>query len=156
MTRYEIRDIDQSAEIAAFKAELARCRELSELRLQSEQKLIAERDKLKAELDATRHLEKDLEDAMAERDLAIEQRNMGAEIIEGNCKIIDTLKAERDSYRVRQESYYALEKRVIELLTERDHLRAALEEIVQIADGPVRPLIGLNIATIARRALEGK
>jgi hypothetical protein len=45
-TAYEVRDIDQSAEIDALKGELAQCRELSELRLQSEQKLIAERDRL--------------------------------------------------------------------------------------------------------------
>jgi len=38
-----------------------------------------------------------------------------------------------------------------EAATEIARLREALEEIVQIAD-----LIGLNIATIARRALEGK
>jgi hypothetical protein len=96
---------------------------------------------------------------MAERDLAIEQRNMGAEIIEGNCKIIDTLKAERD--KLKEWCRKLIEGgtfpgEVDGLRAELDRLRAALEEIVQIADGPVRPLIGLNIATIARRALEGK
>ena len=44
--RYEVHDVDQSAEIITLKAELTQCRELSELRLQSEQKLIAERDRL--------------------------------------------------------------------------------------------------------------
>jgi len=34
----------------------------------------------------------------SERDLAIEQRNMGAEIIEGNCKKIDALQGTRDYY----------------------------------------------------------
>jgi len=41
----------RDAEIDALKAELVQCRELSELRLQSEQKLIAERDRLRAALE---------------------------------------------------------------------------------------------------------
>ena len=83
--------------------------------------------------------------AGAERDLAIEQRNMGAEIIEGNCKIIDALKAERDEYvqmwRAGCDDRAALSKEV-------EELRTALEEISSKYAGPE--------ATKARRALEGK
>ena len=42
--------MEKDTEIATLKAELAQCRELSELRLQSEQKLIAERDVLRGQV----------------------------------------------------------------------------------------------------------
>ena len=56
----------------------------------------------------------------AERDLAIEQRNMGAEIIEGNCKIMDALKAERAVLQGVVTSYAMTER---ELKAERDRLQ---------------------------------
>ena len=64
MSKYEVRDIDQTVEIAALKAERDRLTIIADA-------IQAERDRLRAELDATAHLEKDLEDAMVERDDAV-------------------------------------------------------------------------------------